>query len=441
MKTIFIILLSILSVITTAQEFPGKDWEYINSPSGFEFSKEKLVELKNFIFENLETSSMMVIYKGKVLFEYGDTDKKYMVRSARKSFMSSLYGIYIDKGYIDPELSMKDLNIVDFELLNEDEEKATITDCLKARSGIYLPAEAESGAMLAVKPKRGTYLPGEYWCYNNWDFNVLATILQSKTGKGFFTLLKKDIADKIGMNDFKVSDGTYYQYQKSIHPAYHFEISANSLARFGYLMLNSGKWEENQIIPRNWVETITVPVSDATNWGSDGYGYMWWVSDQGKKHKHFEGCLVPEGTYSARGAMGQFLVVIPKYEMVVVHQVGSDNNDKQVSSHALGYILNKVFEAGNLSFIPEPELDRDAINQITGKYELRKDIYLNILFEDGQFYVQRTGLPKETLLVVDKETFITTRNAITLKLKPDDEGIKQLHLIQMDFDRVLKKIN
>ncbi len=43
--------------------------------------------------------------------------------------------------------------------------------------------------------------------------------------------------------------------------------------------------------------------------------------------ERFEGCKLPSGSYSARGAMGQFLVVIPEYDMVVVHQVDSDRKN------------------------------------------------------------------------------------------------------------------
>ena len=373
MKTIITILLSALFLSVKGQEFPGKYWENA-SPSESGFSSEKLSELENFIRENLETSTMLVVHHGKTIFMYGDPAEKIEVRSARKSFMSALYGIFVENGMIDPGWTMGEMKITDFEPLTETEKTATIEQCLMARSGIYLPAEAESQAMLSVKPGRGEYEPGEYWCYNNWDFNVLATILQSMTGKGFFTLFKTEIADKTGMSDFNILDGTYYQYTKSIHPAYHFRISANSMARFGYIMLRNGKWDDRQVLPAAWIKTITSPVSDATNWGSDSYGYMWWVSRSGNKYQHFMGCDVPDGTYSARGAYGQFLVVIPAYDMVVVHLVESDDGQSQVSAHAMGYILNKLFEAGGFSYSGEYVLTDDDIERITGRSGMQDEL-------------------------------------------------------------------
>lgn len=441
MKTIItsFVLLCLIPLSLFSQSFPKEDWEYITDFSETPFSEKKLIKLKQFISDNLETKTLLVIHKGKIVCEYGNSDKKYGIRSIRKSLMSSLYGRYIEQGYIDTSKTMKELNIVDFVQLNEIEQTASIKNCLMAKSGIYLPAETESASMLANKPKRGSYKPDEFWCYNNWDFNVLATILQRETGKDFLTLIKFGIADKIGMGDYETWDGTWYCFRKSIHPSHQINMSGKSLARFGYLMLRKGKWNNEQIIPEHWIETVTASISDATSNGTDGYGYMWWVAKERTKHPHFYGCDVPKGTYSARGAGGQYLIIIPEYDIVVVHQTNADKKD-QVSAHAMGYILNKIFEAGLFPNISYPELKQDNLNYIIGKYEIRKDIIMEVFLENGNLYIKTPKRNKELLIPLDTKTFLTTRNAITLKLIEDKSGKKNVHLQQMNFDRVIKKI-
>ena len=60
--------------------------------------------------------------------------------------------------------------------LTDVEKRATVRDLLTARSGVYHPALYETPGMAAMRPLRGSHLPGTHWYYNNWDFNALGTI-------------------------------------------------------------------------------------------------------------------------------------------------------------------------------------------------------------------------------------------------------------------------
>ena len=213
------------------------------------------------------------------------------------------------------------------------------------------------------------------------------------------------------------------------------------MARFGYLMLNNGKWIDEQVIPEDWVKRITEPISDATSWGTDAYGYMWWVSQANKKYKHFASCDLPEGSYSARGALGQYLIVIPQYDLVIVHQVDSNKDmEKQVSSHAMGYVINRIFEAGNLPFLKYPKIRQRLANRIIGEYELGENLNLSIAFEDGNLFAILPGGQKEILLPLNDSTFITTRNAITFQVVKTEDGNEIVHLQQLDRSRQITKL-
>ena len=86
------------------------------------------------------------------------------------------------------------------------------------------------------------------------------------------------------------------------------------MARLGYLMLRKGKWAcDEQIISEKWVEKSTSVISTREETGNEyfGYGYMWWVLDDEEEPEALQ------GTYSASGAGGQFIMVVPGLDMVI----------------------------------------------------------------------------------------------------------------------------
>jgi CubicO group peptidase (beta-lactamase class C family) len=158
-------------------------------------------------------------------------------------------------------------------------------DLLRARSGVYHRVDFETKSQIEDRPARGSHAPGTFWYYNNWDFNVLGTIFEKKTGLKIGDAFYQRIAKPIGMQDFRPGDVFYFGGPASIHPTYHFEITARDLARFGLLYLRHGRWNQQQIIPEAWVEKSShaseMIQSNGNNLG--GYEYLWWV-DYGGVH-------------------------------------------------------------------------------------------------------------------------------------------------------------
>jgi CubicO group peptidase (beta-lactamase class C family) len=236
---------------------------------------------------------------------------------------------------------MAELGIDDNEpSLSTIEKTATVRQLLKARSGVYHPALYESPGMKARRPPRYSHKPGTFWYYNNWDFNALGTIFRKLTQTDIFREFRRAIAEPIGMEDFRVSDGTYFEGPDSVHPAYPFRMTARDLARFGLLYLREGRWERKQIIPREWVKESITPYSDAGE--SGGYGYMWWVAANGE---HLPGVDLGEGAFSARGFGGHFILVVPLYDMVIVHRVDTDVPGKSVMSAQFGKLVKMILDA------------------------------------------------------------------------------------------------
>ena len=241
--------------------FPGASWQRITTLEKAGWSKERLATARQFAeTDSIHSTAVMIVQGGEVVDQWGDFDKKIGAYSVRKSLISALYGIYSSEGVIDINETLERLGIDDSpDPLMKDEKQARVVDLLRARSGVYHLVDFETASMAKNRPTRGSHAPGTFWYYNNWDFNVLGTIFEKKTGLKIGQAFYERIAKPIGMQDFQPSDVFYFGGLASIHPTYHFEITARDLARFGLLYLHHGRWNGKQIVPEAWVEKAVMP--------------------------------------------------------------------------------------------------------------------------------------------------------------------------------------
>ena len=297
---------------------PGQRWLRHPSPEAAGWSAEQLA-LARAHSKTIGSSAVLVVQHGLVVDAWGDTEQRILVHSVRKSLLSALFGIAVERGAIDLNKTLAELGIDDEPPLTEQERSARVIDLLRSRSGIYHPAAAEPKSMKDGRPERGSQAPGARWWYNNWDFNALGTIFETLTGQSVFEAFLRQIAGPTGMERFRLEDGFYqHQPQLSIHKAYHFRMTANDLARFGLLFLRRGNWQR-QIVPGAWVEEST-RVHSETGRKNEGYGYMWWIGVPA----HPDGLT----SFSALGWGGHVLMVIPDEGIVVVHRVGTESGNR-----------------------------------------------------------------------------------------------------------------
>jgi len=347
-KAFITLLLSLLPVLSFAQQ---DSFERI-SPADAGFNPDSLVKLANFL-KTSGTSSMILAYDGKILLEWGDIYHKHTIHSIRKAMLNSLYGIYIEKGVIDTSMTIRELGIEDIDPgLTESEKDARLADLLKSRSGIYHDAAAEAPWMLVNKPKRGSHQPGETYYYNNWDFNALGTIFEELTGKTIYEAFYNDIARPIGMQQFKGSyesidlsddlpiprtDG-FYQHEpdRSIHPAYHFRMSAHDMALYGTLYMNNGRWKGTQIIPREWIEASTKSYSVTNRYMDFGYGMLWNVINANEERA--------SKSFFHTGVGIHMLGIYPESKLVFVHRVNTESEYNFPQSN-LYQIIGMMFGA------------------------------------------------------------------------------------------------
>jgi CubicO group peptidase (beta-lactamase class C family) len=311
--------------LLTASDYPGAHWEKHNR-AGW---SEPLLKAAREYAATKKTAAFLVVQSGRIVDQWGDLDKKIEVRSIRKSFLSALYGIHVAEGHIDLGKTLGELGIDDRPpALTPTEKQATILDLLRARSGVYHDAARETAQMQSKRPTRGSHPPGSFYYYNNWDFNALGTIFQKLTGKNIFEEFARLIAVPLGMEDYTVADGRFAGREgstvggDSIHLNYIFSMTARDMARFGYLYLRNGRWGERQVIPANWVVRTSTSYSHVDSYSSfgpqTGYGLLWWTEEWG---------------YSAVGAGGHLIAVIPSKDLVIVHRVAYDPPREDVVSY------------------------------------------------------------------------------------------------------------
>src|SRR5262249_49301179 len=118
-------------------------------------------------------------------------------------------------------------------------------------------------------------------------------------------------------------------------------MTARDMARFGLLYLRGGQWQGRSIVPREWVEESTRSYSDIGQAG--GYGYLWWVAPNGGPH--FTSAYFTGRVYSARGAGGHYIVVVPYLDLVVVHRVNTDIQGREVSNSQFGHLIQLIIDA------------------------------------------------------------------------------------------------
>ena len=301
-----LLLVDSTRLVAAEPVFPGVNWE--RDTNGL---SPETVRGVNAFMRTLDTTGLMVVKNGRVIYEFGDVKKLSYLASVRKSILSMLYGPYVASGKIRLDATLKDLGMSDIGGLLPIEERAKVIDLITARSGVYHPVEEEDDPKT---PKRGSKEPGTYWFYNLWDFDTADAAFERMTGKDVYDALRDDFAIPIGMQDFKRERQEKVIVPRSQYPVKHMVLSTRDMARLGLLMLRQGQWRGRQIIPAEWVSRSTSVRTPSTEMqDSDlGYGYLWWVWEDATGPYH--------GAYTATGSFGQFITVLPALDMVVAHK-------------------------------------------------------------------------------------------------------------------------
>jgi len=151
--------------------------------------------------------------------------------------------------------------------------------------------------------------PGTVWEYNSGASVLLGKIVQVATGQRVDAWAKEQLFDPIGIREFywKTTPSGEVDTEGGLY------LSAQDLARIGYLFLRGGMWGERRVVSEEWVVASTSPVVNdiqTENGREDaGYGYQWWVPEHDGN---------TTSVFAGNGYGGQFLQVAPEHDIVVV---------------------------------------------------------------------------------------------------------------------------
>jgi CubicO group peptidase (beta-lactamase class C family) len=327
-----------------AHRVPGADWMHLAAPEQGGWSGKKLAGIRDYI-EAIGSTSAMIVQHGVVVAAWGDVAHKSNLHSCRKSLLNALIGIAVAEGKINLHDTLEKLDIDDKKpSLTKAEKQATVRDLLEARSGVYHPTVYETKGMAEQRPPRGSHDPGTFWYYNNWDFNTLGYIYEQATGTKIFDAFYREVAQPIGMQDFKPRDGHYYTGSDTRFPAYPFDMSARDFARFALLYLHGGRWNGAQVVPEDWVKASTRPYSDTE---SGGYGYLWWTGDSASGTP--QRISFPKGSFWAEGHLGQYAVVVPSLDLIIVNRLDGEMTRREIHKRQIARLVEMVVAAAPAS--------------------------------------------------------------------------------------------
>ncbi len=311
--------------------YPGAQWETIPNPAEAGVPQSVINEALAYL-NNLDTTGFVAVKGGRILFEYGDTRDLSYVASVRKSILSMMFGKYVEAGVVDLTETIGEIGITDRQALLEIEKRATVHDLLRARSGVYHPP-SNTGDNSDNAPPRGSRAPGQHYLYNNWDFNALGTVFTTKTGKTPYEAIRDDLAIPLQMQDFSMAAQSWGGNTSiSLHRAYHFTLSTRDMARIGLLMLRDGVWKGERLIPESWMEESLFPWTPGAS-GNRAYSYLWWVREVDEEDPF-------HGSFAAHGLRGQYIMIVPKRDLVLAHKTNFSGTSRSVSRSQFYQLAN-----------------------------------------------------------------------------------------------------
>jgi CubicO group peptidase (beta-lactamase class C family) len=267
----------------------------------------------------------VVIYKGFVVAEFGDTAAVDPTYSVAKSILSTIAGVgvrdgriasltdpvgktVIDGGYAAPNASIT----WQHHLQQESEWQGS----LWGKNADFIGAAAFGAG---ERKPRVASAPGTFFEYNDVRINRFALSLLRVFDRPVPEVFQDEVMGPIGAS----SSWKWVPYTNSyvdLHGKPAPSVSGGTrwgggmwidtwdMARFGYLWLRKGAWDGKQIVPAPYVTAALTPSAH----GPD-YGYLWWLNTKGK---NLPG--MPATAYAALGAGSNSIVVSPEHDLVVV---------------------------------------------------------------------------------------------------------------------------
>ncbi len=282
-----------------------------------------------------ETYALLFVHRGRIVAEaYGfgrDRDTPLVSWSMAKSITHALVGVLVREGRLDVHAPAP----VPAWAGNADPRRAITTEhLLRMCDGldfveVYLP-EGRSDVIVMLfqtgKDDVAAYAearslarePGTYWNYSSGTSNVVAAIVGRAVGgseSAMGDFMHRELFGRLGMDS---AQPRFDAAGNFIGSSYVF-ATARDFARFGLLYLRDGFWNGERVLPEGWVDharSLSIP-------SFDQYGAHWWLARDGS------------GIFHASGFHGQYIVVCPTRDLVVVRLGDTDEALRPHVKHLL----------------------------------------------------------------------------------------------------------
>ena len=276
---------------------------------------------------------------------YKDTDL-HTIQSVSKSVTSALIGIAIERG----EINGLNEKIAQYfpnhssQFMDPLKSKITIEDLLTMRAGIKWDesSHAYTNPMNNAASMENSnnwidyilslpmeYKPGEKFVYNSGITVLLSHILHEASGMQANEYAEKYLFNKLGIQDYfwKKTPNNLTDAEGGLY------LSTRDFAKIGMLYLNDGRWNGSPVITNEWVELTMSPDTDIEE-SSRKYGYQWWLIPYGNNQEKW--------MYSGSGYGGQYLLIVPEYQLVMVF---NGWNIFDIPRPSIEYLSQRVLEA------------------------------------------------------------------------------------------------
>lgn len=285
-----------------------------------DYNKKQLPDELNSMLEKLETVALLAVKNDSIVFEkywdgYSDSSLSGSFSMA-KSITSLLIGAALKEGRIK---SLQDpVGNYLYEFKEGEKAKVKIIDLLTMSSGsnwdeayanpFSVTTELYYGSD-AAKVATGVSIvhpPGTLHVYKSGDTQLLGMILEKATGKSLAAYASEKLWQPMGAEHAALWSTDHVG---GIEKAYCcFNSNARDFARIGQMMLDSGRWKGQEIIPLDYWQASIKPcmIPEASGKPCDYYGYQWWIMPSRQE------------IFYARGILGQYIICIPSKKVVVV---------------------------------------------------------------------------------------------------------------------------
>lgn len=306
----------------SAKPWPTNGWQTASpAEQGLDAAKvEAMIQAVS--DRRIDLQSLLVVRNGYIVsetyFGRNTPDTTYHVFSVTKSFVATLIGISLDSGALpDIEQPMLDmLGRTAPDAANEKLQAMRVKDLLTMRTGwAWNESDASYDAIFRSDdwvdfmlrlPMREE--PDRRFLYCSGCSHVLAAVVEERTQTPLYRYAQQKLFTPLGIESPRWDEDS----QGIPVGGWGLWLTPRDMAKFGYLYLNNGEWDGQQIVSADWVAESTA-IHSRTG-GTLDYGYQWWVSDSLKG-------------YAAMGRYGQTILVLPEQQMVVVATARIDSHD------------------------------------------------------------------------------------------------------------------